>query len=292
MHPPIFIIGAGRSGTNILRDTLCYFPELITWPCDEINLIFRHGNKHLTHDEFGTEQARPEVSAFVRSAFEKLLKTNPDARVVEKTCANSLRVPFLHAIFPEAKFIFIIRNGYDVAASAKIRWTAPIEPTYLLKKFRYVPLIDIPYFLLQFVKNRWVQFWSKEKRMAIWGPIYDGMRKDSATRILDEVCALQWKHSAEKAYYDLKKLEQKSVFFTTYEDFCCNPQEVTKQIGKWLHFEWTDAQIKDATIAVRPLRKPENGQSNIQGQRDSAVKDIIDPIMDNIYKEIKDRCID
>ncbi len=71
MHPPIFIIGTGRSERNFLPDEFCYFPELITWPCDEINLIFRHGNKHLTHDEFGAEQARPKVSAFVRFAFEK-----------------------------------------------------------------------------------------------------------------------------------------------------------------------------------------------------------------------------
>ena len=31
--------------------------------------------------------------------------------LVEKTCANSLRVPFVEKIVPEAKYIFIVRDG-------------------------------------------------------------------------------------------------------------------------------------------------------------------------------------
>jgi len=33
MSPPIVIIGAGRSGTNLLRDLLCAHPDVVTWPC-------------------------------------------------------------------------------------------------------------------------------------------------------------------------------------------------------------------------------------------------------------------
>lgn len=36
---PVVIIGAGRSGTNALRDALTALPEFETWPCDEINPI-------------------------------------------------------------------------------------------------------------------------------------------------------------------------------------------------------------------------------------------------------------
>ena len=36
---PVVIIGAPRSGTNMLRDVLCDWPGVVTWPCDEINLI-------------------------------------------------------------------------------------------------------------------------------------------------------------------------------------------------------------------------------------------------------------
>ena len=38
------IIGAARSGTNMLRDVLTSLDGVDTWPCDEINYIWRHGN--------------------------------------------------------------------------------------------------------------------------------------------------------------------------------------------------------------------------------------------------------
>ena len=47
----IIIIGAPRSGTNMLRDVLTALPGFETWPCDEINLAWRHGNRALPSDE-------------------------------------------------------------------------------------------------------------------------------------------------------------------------------------------------------------------------------------------------
>ena len=60
---PLVIIGAGRSGTNMLRDVLCRMPGLGTWPCDEINYIWRHGNRAHPDDEFPGGFARPKVQA-------------------------------------------------------------------------------------------------------------------------------------------------------------------------------------------------------------------------------------
>ena len=41
---PIIIIGAPRSGTNILRDTISSFNEVGTWDCDEIPYIWLYGS--------------------------------------------------------------------------------------------------------------------------------------------------------------------------------------------------------------------------------------------------------
>ena len=46
-NPPVIIIGAGRSGTNMLRDLLAQLPQFSTWPCDEINYIWRHSAKRI-----------------------------------------------------------------------------------------------------------------------------------------------------------------------------------------------------------------------------------------------------
>lgn len=54
---PIILIGAPRSGTNIFRDTIASLPSVTTWPCDEINYIWRHGNINYPSDEFPVELA-------------------------------------------------------------------------------------------------------------------------------------------------------------------------------------------------------------------------------------------
>ena len=52
MRQDVIIIGAPRSGTNMLRDALTALPDCGTWPCDEINYVWRHGNVGFPSDEF------------------------------------------------------------------------------------------------------------------------------------------------------------------------------------------------------------------------------------------------
>ena len=133
-NPPVIIIGAGRSGTNMLRDLLAQLPQFSTWPCDEINYIWRHGNRGFATDEFTREMADDKTAHYIRKQFQKFAAKHPGTSVVEKTCANSLRCGFIHQIFPEARFIHIMRDGRDVAASAALRWNAKLDIGYIAKK--------------------------------------------------------------------------------------------------------------------------------------------------------------
>ena len=95
---PVVILGAARSGTNMLRDSLCSLPGFGTWPCDEINYIWRYGNKRFANDELTPGHAREPVTSYIRSAFNRIAKQHQPNYVVEKTCANTLRVPFVHTV--------------------------------------------------------------------------------------------------------------------------------------------------------------------------------------------------
>ena len=66
----LIIIGAPRSGTNMLRDVLVRFPGVATWPCDEINYIWRHGNLRYPSDEFPAERADARVQRYIRAQFD------------------------------------------------------------------------------------------------------------------------------------------------------------------------------------------------------------------------------
>ena len=237
MESPIIIIGAGRSGTNMLRGILTSIPHVGTWPCDEINYIWRHGNASFLNDELRPRHATKPIKKFIRNSFNKIASKQKIKIVVEKTCANSLRVSFVDCIVPDAKYMFIVRDGRDVAASVLKRWVAPLDIPYILKKARYVPFVDIPYYGSRYFWNRVYRLFSKEDRLSFWGPSFDGMREAMMSHTLSEVSAMQWVRSVEKAEQDFKNIDPARIYSLKYENFVNNPSVELQKIVKFLGIE-------------------------------------------------------
>lgn len=109
---PLIIIGAGRSGTNILRGALCTLPGFATWPCDELNPIMRHCSIGLPRYRCDAMQKRPAGARFICGAFRRWWERQVGpAFLVEKTRANILRVPFIARILLKAQFVFLHRQA-------------------------------------------------------------------------------------------------------------------------------------------------------------------------------------
>lgn len=231
---PLIIIGAPRSGTNMLRDVICGLPGVVTWPCDEINLIWRHGNVAESSDALTREQASPTVKRYIRECFERLGSRQGARFVLEKTCANSLRVGFVDEVLPEARFIFIVRHGIDAAMSAVKRWHAPLDLPYTLRKLRYVPATDVPRYGAQFLRNRVAKLLSGENRLSSWGPRFPGMDEAVDHKPIAEVCAMQWQQCVERAEHDLAQLAPERVFRLKYEDFVTDPSSHLRRISDFL----------------------------------------------------------
>lgn len=248
----VIIVGAPRSGTNMLRDVLTSFDGVCTWPCDEINYIWRHGNVRFPSDEIPALRATPTIKNYIRQRFGDIQsKYNADV-VVEKTCANSLRVPFVDAVLPDAKYIFIYRDGIDATGSAKERWTAKLDIPYILEKVRFVPKTDLPYYGLRYFWARVYRFISREKRLAFWGPALDGMQSVLQNHALNEVCALQWQRcvdSSEKAFSDMPA---DKVVRVRYEDFVRQPVEELSRILEFIGKEVEPEKVTRAVEGVSP----------------------------------------
>jgi hypothetical protein len=282
---PLIIIGAGRSGTNILRDSICSLRGYETWPCDEINYIWRHGNIRKKHDRFTEEDYSPTIAEFIQNEFNKLYqKTNADS-VVEKTCANSLRIPFIHKIFPDAKYVFIQRNGYDVAASARKRWTASLDIKYILEKARFVPIQDMPYYASRYLINRVKKLVSSENRLAYWGPVYPGMLQDLSKNSLIEICAMQWAACVKTAYKDLLELPQEQVYYLKYENFVRQAESSMQGIMEFLDTEKSKANIRDAISEVSS-RSIGNYKKNLTKTEIELIEPIVEPIMESVYEKV------
>lgn len=264
---PVIILGAGRSGTNILRDCLTSLPGFGTWPCDEINYIWRHGNVRYSSDEFIPDMAKPKVQRYIRRQFAWVAgKYNVDW-VVEKTCANSLRVEFVDQVLPDARYIFIYRDGLDTVGSAIKRWKAKMNISYLARKARFVPVLDLPYYGSRYLFNQLYKMTSKQKRLAFWGPKLDEMEKLLRDYLLEEVCALQWKRCVDRASQALDLLTKQRWYEVAYEDFVQNPQIELKRIINWLGYsveeEIVDQAVKSVSnISVGKGRKELGKQSS------------------------------
>ena len=245
---PVLVVGAGRSGTNLLRDVVCRFPGYATWPCDEINYIWRHGNRAAPTDELTADDARPEVIRYIRRAFERQRRRANGDTVVEKTCATTLRVAFAHRVVPEARFVVIVRDGRDVTASAMRRWTAGLDIPYVARKARFVPVSDLPYYALRYARSRMARRRDPEGRLGTWGPRFAGLDEAVRDRPLAAVCALQWSRCVETADAQLAAaVDPAAVHRLRYEDLVADPRHEVGRLAEFL-----GAPAPTALPAIRP----------------------------------------
>lgn len=190
----LFLIGAARSGTKLLRDVLAEHDRVGAVPFD-VNYLWRIGNERLEHDVLEA----PLHEGAVRAITSEMAKAGSDV-VVEKTVSNCLRVPALAAAFPEAKFVFLVRDGIDVTESAMRQWVAPVDWRYSLRKAFAYPWLAAPRYGLTHIWNTFGGRLSRDdSRISTWGPRYPGIDRDVDRLTLAETCATQWAESVSGA---------------------------------------------------------------------------------------------
>ena len=289
MSDSIIIVGAPRSGTNMLRDVLTNLPGMATWPCDEINLMWKHHHRDIPSDELTPKQATPEVRTYIRKRFERISRKFDAHTVVEKTCATSLRVAFAAEIFPEAKFVFIRRDGVDAAASAMHRWDAPFDLAYVAKKLRYSPYSDLPFYAGQFVAKRLA---SKRARRAFprdvlaprmadswWGPRPHDFRELLAQHPLDELAAVQWQRCVESSLTDFKSIPADQVHEVVYEDFVNNP---SSELGLILKFLGREALMDETALRHVSNASIGTGRVDLGEETVARLTALIGPTLDKL----------
>lgn len=133
MRPPILIGGVPRSGLTLLRAMLNANPAIACGPdLGLLPAIARQyaefartlGANVAANYHVPPQEVRQIYATLIAGLLAPLAEADGKNRVAEKTSGNLFYFRELHALFPDALLIHVIRDGRDVAASLLGRgWT-------------------------------------------------------------------------------------------------------------------------------------------------------------------------
>ena len=241
---PIFIIGGPRSGTHFLYLTLRGHSYLAHWRPSEAHEVweadYHPSLRGWESNVLTAADVEPEAAARIQRSF--FLCAGSTRRFIDKTPRNVLRVPFIDELFPDARYIFLQRDGRETVNSLMNAWRSKRYKTYRLPEPHSIPGTD----------PEWWKF-----------VLYPGWR-DDVSGPLEVVAAKQWFMSNDYALGALQGVDDKRWLTVRYEDIVDHPVE---EIGRLLTFlelpyeeEVRAAAAATKTTPVNTVTPPEQGK--------------------------------
>ncbi len=123
---PIFVGGAPRSGTTLVRAILDSHPNIACGPelriSNTIAKLWRQtreltGSTLYSYYRLSDEDLRQGFADLLWSHLKPYQINSGKPRIAEKTPSNVLQFAELHTLFPESPLIHVIRDGRDVVSS-------------------------------------------------------------------------------------------------------------------------------------------------------------------------------
>jgi len=264
--PPVIILGAARSGTKLLRRLVAASGCYAEIPFD-VNYIWRFGNESCRDDVLTPDMLREKNRRFIRARLAQIAvhaasTSNPPVPAknvgplpfVEKTVSNILRAPYVKAIYPEAKYIAIIRDGRDVAESAARCWREPPAAGYLLAKLRTFPWLKCAPYGAKYAVNIARRRLGLDNHLRTWGPRYAGIDDDVRRLSLLEVCARQWALSIEHYERARPLFAGNQLLEVRYEDLIKNTLRVIEELCNFLCIDNRRIVLEYAQQTIQPDR--------------------------------------
>jgi hypothetical protein len=273
---PIIIVGNPRSGTSTLFATLFSHPDL--WSLHSESLPILDGPLHPRHRGWESNVATeadldPDLGAHLKAEFfrragnlEKVpfgrfvpvkgrgKRTatraislvsrpwkRPPLRLVEKTIPNILRIRFLKALFPDARFVHLVRHPRQNIAAMYRGWRQE-------RWHHDFPLPDG--FVIRGHQGRY------------WSFVLPPGWKSQHGRTLMEVCAFQWAACHQRCLEDSTSLDPGAYIRIQWEDLIAHPAETLSELATW------------ADLDPGPFNRFARGLPRINYRKDSTKQDV------------------
>jgi hypothetical protein len=213
----------------MLFETLARAPGLFTIGDESHQLI--EGIAELSPQARGfesnrllAEDAAPPMAEALRRRFYEALRDREGrrptpggpVRMLEKTPKNSLRVPFLARVFPEAHFIYLYRDPRQVLSSMIEAWTTG--------RFRTYPQLP---------------GWTG----TAWSLLLVPGWRELIGRPLHEIVAAQWNAATRLLIDDLEALPVERYTIARYDVLLAHPTAEIRRLHAAVGLEWDAAEV-------------------------------------------------
>jgi hypothetical protein len=237
MPDPVFVVGCSRSGTTITYETLAAAPQFrkFGWEIPQFwDGLYGPLSNGWHSEAASAEHAHPEHrDAAFRYFFQRLGR----GWVLDKTCINVMRIPYLHALFPQAKFVFIQRDGRDNISSMMDGWRyGRTDGDFHLSKF-FGPFPE-PVAINDGEFDDWAFFLAP-----------DWQEYNHAS--LEEVCAFQWLSANRLALAAKQFIPSDQWIHLRYEDIFKKPVDMFQKVFDQLRIPF-DQTVRERCANLQP----------------------------------------
>lgn len=238
---PVIVLSAPRSGSTLLFETLARAPDVYTIGRESHRTIESLPGLHPSQRGFESnrlvaEDATSERIEAVKANFAAEVHDRegrpPRAdtvRLLEKTPKNSLRVPFLRRVFPDAHYVLLYRRPHEVLASMIEAWQSG--------KFRTYPNLPA---------------WPGLPWSLLLVPGWRGL----AGKPIEEIVAYQWACTMDMLLDDIADLPRDRVSTVRYHEFVAMPQREMVRVAREAGLGW-DLVLDSLPLSKTTLTRPD-----------------------------------
>jgi Sulfotransferase family len=225
----VFVVSPPRSGSTMLFETLARAPRLFTIGDESHQLIegvpqLSPESRNWDSNRLLADDATPAIAETLRRRFYEALRDRDrqrpppgqPVRMLEKTPKNSLRVPFLTRVFPEARFIYLYRDPRQVLSSMIEAWTTG--------RFRTYPQLP---------------GWTGPA----WSLLLVPGWRELGGRPLHEIVAAQWNAATRLLLDDLEALPVERCTIVRYDALVADPTAEIRRLYEAIGLDWDEAEV-------------------------------------------------
>lgn len=235
---PIIILSAPRSGSTLLFEVLSKSQSIWTIGGEshalietipKLNIAYRQFSSNALTEQDVDDELRQQLLLRFSDALQDNKGNKPGStdttniRFLEKTPKNSLRVDFFNSLFPDALFIYLVREPKENISSIMQAW----------RSNKFVTYPNLP-------------GWDKRN----WSLLLPEKWQQLNRQPLQSIAAFQWQAANEAIMDSLQKIDSNRWCMVSYDQLIADPAKTVKQLCQ---FTDTDFDPALAQLCSKPL---------------------------------------